>query len=138
MYLADFNKSKGIISYSVENEKGDRIDKASTNIINLKDLDIVNMDLFLLSYLPKLMSKGNNIKIMGPISANLSNSIDNMQLTLIRSGIHPFAASTIHIVSLTEECVIEYDKQDIIVFAEEYLKNNNLDNVLKKVFNYYI
>jgi hypothetical protein len=137
MYLSDFNEQEEKISYSIEDENGDRIDNVTLSISNIEE-KIVNMDFFLLSYLPKLMSKGYNITVLGPLSNDLVNILDSMQINLIRAGIHPFAASTIHVVSVSEkDCNIKYNKKDIIIFAEEYLKNNDLNDTLYKILKYY-
>jgi len=137
MYLAELDLEKGMIAYSIEDENGDRLDKVIVEEDYLRNLTIVDMDMFLLSYLPKLMSKGYNLKIMGPISKSLADMLDDMQLTLIRAGIHPFGASTLSIMSIEEVEDKNYGKDDIVQFAKKYLENRNLSETMKEVFKYY-
>lgn len=134
LYLADFQPKHSSIKYSIEDENGDQVDhgKCITDVGNM-----YNMDFFLLGYLPKLMSKGDNIEVMGPVSENLISILDKMQMVLITSGMKPFAVSTVKIKGVDTKSKLKYDKQDIKVIAEVYLKNEDLGETLNFVFKYY-
>jgi hypothetical protein len=138
LYLAEFDPYEGMIAYSIEDENNDRVDKVVYNSESLKTYSPKNMDFFVLSYLPKLMSMGDNLKILGPVSKGLISELNSLQYTLIRSGIHPFGSTTLLITSIENQGSIDYISEDILKIAKIYLENNDLNSTLKFVFEYYL
>lgn len=134
LYMDQFDPGTGEVSFSVEDELGNRVDKATHFD---KSIVMETMDFFLLSYLPKLMSEGNNIEVLGPISKNLISVLNQMQKALIMSGIDSFAAGTIKVNFVDNIVNFRYDVPDILPIAEVYLKNQSLDETLGFVFKYY-
>lgn len=138
LYLAEFDPYEGMIAYSIEDENNDRTDKALYSNELLKKYSPKNMDFFVLSYLPKLMSMGDNLKVLGPLSADLVRALEPMQYKLIRSGIHPFGSITLTVTAIEDKGNIDYISEDILNIAKVYLENNDLNSTLKFVFEYYL
>ena len=138
LYLAEFDPYEGMIAYSIEDENNDRADKVLYSNELLKKYSPKNMDFFVLSYLPKLMSMGDNLKVLGPLSADLVRVLEFMQFKLIRSGMHPFGNVTLTVTGIDSQGNTDYISEDILNIAKVYLENNDLNSTLKFVFEYYL
>ena len=137
LYLAEFDPSEGFVAYSIEDENGDRVDKGRFGHESLRNYDPKTMDFFLLSYMPKLMAAGDNLEVLGPLSRGLVQKLDDMEELLLKNSMHPF-----NNIALTSNAIVDhgnrdYKEEDILHFAEVYLNNNDLDETLKSVFEYY-
>lgn len=138
LYLAEFDPSEGFVAYSIEDESGDRVDKGRFGHASLRNYDPKTMDFFLLSYLPKLMSAGDNLEILGPLSRGLVQKLDSLQDSLIKSRMHPFRNIALTVASDGGiDGRRDYKEEDILHFARVYLNNNDLNETLKSVFEYY-
>jgi len=137
LYLAEFDPSEGFVAYSIEDENGDRVDKGRFGHASLRNYDPKTMDFFLLSYMPKLMTTGDSLEVLGPLSRGLVRKLDGMEETLLKDSRHPF-----NNIALTSNTIVDYGnrdymEKDILQFAEVYLNNKDLNETLKFVFEYY-
>ena len=137
LYLAEFDPIEGLVAFSIEDENGDRVDKGRFGHEKLRNYNPKTMDFFLLSYLPKLMSNGDNLEILGPLSKGLIHKLDGLQNKLVREGMHPFRNIALTVTAVEDAGRRDYKEEDILHFAKAYLKNKDLSETLKSVFEYY-
>jgi len=135
--MADFDKSIGKISYSIEDELGNRVDFAEYENERIKNYDFQVMDLFLLSYLPKLMSLGDSLLVRGPISKVLSIQLMLFQEKLIGSKIYPFSNVNVFFENIKRVYPNPYYTEGIVKIAKTYLKNESLNEALEDAFKNY-
>jgi hypothetical protein len=132
--MENFDKDSSSISYSVEDERGDRVDLVEFSHRNIQDYDFKVMDLFLISYLPKLMMLGDSILVMGLISKVLSVNLMLFQEELIKSKIYPFTMVNIFLQDTKRVYPNPYFTDGIIRIAKTYLKDENLNAALRETF----
>jgi hypothetical protein len=95
------------------------------------------MDLFLISYLPKLMTLGDSLLVRGPISKTLSLCIILFQEELIRSKMYPFTMVDLFFEETKRVDPNPYLTDGILRVAKVYLKNESLDESLEEAFRCY-
>ena len=135
--LAYVDKSIGKISYSIEDARGNRVDFAEYKNEHIKNYDFQVMDLFLLSYLPKLMSLGDSLLVRGPISKVLSIQLMLFQDKLIGSKIYPFSNVNVFFETIKRVNPNTYYTEGIVKIAKAYFRNENLNESLEEAFKNY-
>ena len=120
--MEDFNPVEGIISYSVEDENGDRIARAQYQDESIKTYSPETMDFFLLGYLPQLERLDTSLEVQGPVSKGLLNLIDNYKI------------SAMNIVTKTRRI---YTEKSLKFFRSVFYETQDLNKTLSGVFNYY-
>ena len=122
LFMEDFNPVEGIISYSVEDENGDRIARAQYKDESIKTYSPETMDFFLLGYLPQLERLDTSLEVQGPVSKGLLNLIDNYKI------------SAMNIVTKTRRI---YTEKSLKFFRSVFYETQDLNKTLSGVFNYY-
>jgi hypothetical protein len=122
LFMEDFNPVEGIISYSVENENGDRIARSQYQDESIKTYSPETMDFFLLGYLAQLEKLDTNLEVQGPISKGLLNLLDNNKI------------SALDIVDVTKRV---YTEKELNFFRTVFYETQDLNKTLSGVFNYY-
>ena len=122
LFMEDFNPVEGIISYSVEDENGDRIARAQYQDESIKTYSPETMDFFLLGYLPQLERLDTSLEVQGPVSKGLLNLIDNYKI------------SAMNIVTKTRRI---YTEKSLKFFRSVFYETQDLNKTLSGVFNYY-
>ena len=120
LFLENFEPSIGCVSYSVENENGDRVAKASCTHERLMTFNPSSMDLFVLGFLPQLREMKATLVVGGPVSQALLDILDE---EIIAD----------HIVVSNEK----YTTKAIALFESVFKNTHNLDKTLTEVFDYY-
>lgn len=138
LFMENFDNVEGIISYSVEDEAGNRVARAQHKVNCLKTYHMTTMDFFLLAFLPKLMREGGDLEVKGPISEELNSKLGEMQGTLnFRNFLHEKVK--IRSNSVIEDSSKQYMVKDVEFFdTVYYLNKENLDMTLSSVFNFYL
>jgi hypothetical protein len=122
LFMEDFNPVEGIISYSVENENGDRIARAQYQDESIKTYSPETMDFFLLGYLAQLERLNIYLEVQGPVSEGLLNLLDNNKI------------SALDIVDVTKRV---YTEKELNFFRTVFYETQDLNKTLSGVFNYY-
>lgn len=120
LFLENFDPTVGKLSYVVEDERGDRVARAEITSTTLTDYQPTTMDLFILSFLPRLKEIGASLKVQGPMSHALKTLVgEDVSSDIIVEGRR------------------QYTKEDIDVFIKEFKETRDTSKTLVKVFNYF-
>ena len=122
LFLEDFDPEIGRVTYSVENEDGDRVGRGQHTDVDLKNYSPATMDFFVLAFLPQLRNLGFSLQVQGPISESLAKFLKD---DAVQAGF---------VVEGTER---EYKKEDIEFFEKVFSKTHDLNKTLSGVFNYF-
>ena len=125
LFMENFDPTKGIVSYVVENEVGDRIARSECTREDLKNYSPSTMDFFILGFLPKLVEMDAQMQVQGPISQYLHNMLEDVYPALVKAS------------QVVEGSNREYKTIDIDLFDGVFLSTKDLNGTLDKVFNYY-
>lgn len=123
--MDNFDPEEGAISYTVENEDGDRVARAEYKGEEIKTYSPSTMDFFILSFLPKLLELNAQIQVQGPISQGLYNTIEELYPGLVKAK---------RVVEIDNR---EYKDIEIDLFSNVFLLTKDLNRTLNRVFTYY-
>lgn len=140
LYLSDYLPEEGLISYSVENEAGDRIDIAVYISEDILKYNFKTMDLFLLSYLPKAMTEVNlKLVVMGPVSAQLVEYMSDIQNYIIDNFLSPIKFYKIEIEygGVINGPIRDYSSKNIQQIIHSYVVARDINKTLSETFNIY-
>ena len=122
LFLEDYDPKVGLVSYSVEDENGDRVARGQHKSSDLSNFNPTTMDFFVVGFLPQLRRLGLALEVQGPISASLSNLLQD---------------DNVKAIDIVEETGQEYNQKDLDFIAHVFLETLDLNKTLSGVFNYF-